>query len=75
MDLITSPPLLANSLLKDFSVFNARPVIGFMLTTFLIPFCAAQAAIGTVDCASVKLVRAIYGDFSVMIEVPAAVTI
>ena len=46
-----------------------------MLTTFLIPFFAAQSAIGTVDCASVKLVRAMYGDFSVMIEVPAAVTI
>jgi hypothetical protein len=29
-----------------------------MLTTFLMPFCAAQSAIGTVDCASVKLVRA-----------------
>src|ERR1700722_13463269 len=46
-----------------------------MLTTFLIPFSADQSAIGTVDCASVKLVRTIYGDFSVMIDVPAAVTI
>jgi len=46
-----------------------------MVTTFLMPLSAAQSAIGTTDCASVKLVRAMYGDFSVMIEVPAAVTI
>ena len=29
-----------------------------IVTTFLMPFSAAQSAIGTVDCASVKLVRA-----------------
>src|ERR1700689_3695295 len=46
-----------------------------MVTTFLMPFSEAQSAIGTTDCAKVKLVRAMYGDFSVMIEVPAAVTI
>src|SRR3984957_3200236 len=46
-----------------------------MVTTFLMPFSEAQSAIGTTDCARVKLVRAMYGDFSVMIKVPAAVTI
>ena len=45
-----------------------------MVTTFLMPFLAAHCAIGTVDCASVKLVRAMYGDASVMAEVPAAIT-
>ena len=38
------------------------------------PFFAAQSAIGTVTCGSVKLVRTIHGDASVIAEVAAAVT-
>jgi hypothetical protein len=38
------------------------------------PFLAAQSAIGTVTCGSVKLVRTMYGDCAVMIDVAAAVT-
>src|SRR6186997_2555822 len=43
-----------------------------MVTTFLMPFLAAQSAMITEDWGSVKLVRAKYGERSVMIEVPAA---
>src|SRR5437763_6350010 len=38
------------------------------------PFLAAQSAMGTVACGSVKLVRTMYGDCSVIIDVAAAVT-
>ena len=38
------------------------------------PFLAAQSAIGTVACGSVKLVRTMYGEASVIDEVAAAVT-
>ena len=44
------------------------------VTTFLMPFLAAQSAIGTDDCASVKLVRTTKGEASVIDEVPAAIT-
>ena len=42
--------------------------------TFLMPFFAAQSAITTEDWGSVKLVRTMYGERSVMIDVPAAMT-
>lgn len=45
-----------------------------MVTTFLMSFLAAQSAMMTEDCGSVKLVRTMYGERSVMIEVPAAMT-
>ena len=38
------------------------------------PFFAAHSAIGTADCATVKLVRTMYGEASVIIDVPAAIT-
>ena len=38
------------------------------------PFLTAQSAMIVDDCASVKLVRTAYGERSVMIDVPAAVT-
>ena len=38
------------------------------------PFLAAQSAIETVTCGSVKLVRTMYGDASVMLDVAAAIT-
>ncbi len=44
------------------------------MTTFLILFLAAHSAIETATCGNVKLVRTMYGDCSVMIEVAAAVT-
>ena len=44
------------------------------MTTFLMPFCAAQSAIGTVACGRVKLVRTMKGEASVIIEVAAAMT-
>ena len=37
-------------------------------------FFSAQSAMITEDCGSVKLVRTMYGERSVMIEVPAAMT-
>src|SRR5476649_1747432 len=39
------------------------------------PFLKAHAAIGSDDCARVKLVRAMKGDASVIDDVPAAITI
>src|SRR5256885_2868709 len=39
------------------------------------PFFIAQVAIGAVICGSVKETRAMYGDFVVMIEVAAFITI
>ncbi len=38
------------------------------------PFLTAQSAIGTADCARVKLVRTMKGEASVIDEVPAAIT-
>ncbi len=39
------------------------------------PFFVAHSAIGAADCATVKLVRTTYGDASVIIDEPAAITI
>ena len=44
------------------------------VTTVLTPFFGAQSPIATETCGSVKLVRTMYGEASVMLEVAAAIT-
>jgi hypothetical protein len=70
-----TPPLSAlKRSLNDLSASAPGAKSDTMLTTFLMPFLAAQSAMITDDCGSVKLVRAMYGERSVMIDVPAAIT-
>ena len=38
------------------------------MTTFLMPFCAAHSAIGTVACGRVKLERTMKGEASVIVD-------
>ena len=56
---MTWPPASLKRSLKDFSASWPGAKSDTMLTTFLMPFLVAQSAMGTVDCASVKLVRTI----------------
>src|SRR5258705_28732 len=70
-----SPPPAVKFCLKKFSASLPGAKSDVSVATFLMPFLAAQSAMMVDDCASVKDVRTIYGERSVMIDVPAAITI
>ena len=59
---------------KNFSASKPGPKSATSDTAFLMPFLVAHSAIGTVACGSVKLVRTMNGDASVIADVPAAIT-
>ena len=68
------PPSALNFSLNDFSASMPGPKSVTRVTTFLMPFFTAHSAIGTEDCARVKLVRTTKGEASVIDDVPAAMT-